>query len=223
MFTDTNPYFSVPHPFTAYLSLWPSSEPLPSEMALRSMQSLGIQLLSEVKTLEANCLLQLRHLDNDAKVVVDFLKLQSRKVDLVLQHVLEKETQEGEKCIGNQFGGSGLRLLTPTALAIGSHYKITLFIHDELVAILCFGKVTASTAQKTLSTESSANRDTNSGDTQSPEFNTQAELQSPATQWQTDFEFSQILEADVEQLVKASLNVQQKQLKLRKLARDERQ
>lgn len=42
-------------------------------------------------------------------------------------------------------------------------------------------------------------------------------------QWQTDFEFSQILESDVEQLVKASLNVQQKQLKLRKLARDERQ
>lgn len=220
MFTDTNPYFSVPHPFTAYLSLWPSSEPLPSEMALRSMQSLGIQLLSEVKTLEANCLLQLRHLDNDAKVVVDFLKLQSRKVDLVLQHVLEKETQEGEKCIGNQFGGSGLRLLTPTALDIDSHYKITLFIHDELVAILCFGKVTASTAQKPLSAESSANSDTNSGDTQNAEQHTQA---APATQWQTDFEFSQILEADVEQLVKASLNVQQKQLKLRKLARDERQ
>lgn len=220
MFTDTNPYFSVPHPFTAYLSLWPSSEPLPSEMALRSMQSLGIQLLSEVKTLEANCLLQLRHLDNDAKVVVDFLKLQSRKVDLVLQHVLEKETQEGEKCIGNQFGGSGLRLLTPTALDIGSHYKITLFIHDELVAILCFGKVTASTAQKMLSAESSANSDTNSGVTQNAEQHTQA---APATQWQTDFEFSQILEADVEQLVKASLNVQQKQLKLRKLARDERQ
>lgn len=187
------------------------------------MQSLGIQLLSEVKTLEANCLLQLRHLDNEAKVVVDFLKLQSRKVDLVLQHVLEKETQEGEKCIGNQFGGSGLRLLTPTALTIGSHYKITLFIHDELVAILCFGKVTASTALKTLSTESGANSNTHSGDTQNAEQHTQAELQSPAPQWQTDFEFSQILEADVEQLVKASLNVQQKQLKLRKLARDERQ
>ncbi|VEF25895.1 Uncharacterised protein [Shewanella baltica] len=212
MFTDTNPYFSVPHPFTAYLSLWPSSEPLPSEMALRSMQSLGIQLLSEVKTLEANCLLQLRHLDNDAKVVVDFLKLQSRKVDLVLQHVLEKETQEGEKCIGNQFGGSGLRLLTPTALEIGSHYKITLFIHDELVAILCFGKVIDSQLKPVQHPVSS-----------NAESNTQAELHYPVQQWQTDFEFSQILEADVEQLVKASLNVQQKQLKLRKLARDERQ
>lgn len=176
------------------------------------MQSLGIQLLSEVKTLEANCLLQLRHLDNDAKAVVDFLKLQSRKVDLVLQHVLEKETQEGEKCIGSQFGGSGLRLFTPSALTIGTHYKITLFIHDELVAILCFGKVVAT--QPITAVQSQNN-----------EHNISAESAAKPSdaQWQADVEFSQILEADVEQLVKASLNVQQKQLKLRKLSRDEHQ
>ncbi|PWF64301.1 hypothetical protein CBX96_06730 [Shewanella sp. BC20] len=205
MFTDTNPYFSVPHPFTAYLSLWDENQPLPSEMALRSMQSLGIQLLSEVKALEASCLLQLRHLDNEAKVVVDFLKLQSRKVDLVLQHVLEKEVQEGDKFSGCQFGGSGIRLMSNEALPLGRQYKVTLFIHEELVAILCFAKVTACLV--------------------SQEGQSDAQVQSPnaALPYLVDLEFSQILDADVEQLVKASLNVQQKQLKLRKLARDERQ
>ncbi|MDH0448917.1 hypothetical protein [Shewanella sp. GD04112] len=206
MFTDTNPYFSVPHPFTAYLSLWDENQPLPSEMALRSMQSLGIQLLSEVKALEASCLLQLRHLDNEAKVVVDFLKLQSRKVDLVLQHVLEKEVQEGEKFSGCQFGGSGIRLMSKEALPLGRQYKVTLFIHEELVAILCFAKVTACLVSQ---------------DSQSDGL----QVQSPnaASPYLVDLEFSQILDADVEQLVKASLNVQQKQLKLRKQARDERQ
>ena len=205
MFTDTNPYFSVPHPFTAYLSLWDENQPLPSEMALRSMQSLGIQLLSEVKALEASCLLQLRHLDNEAKVVVDFLKLQSRKVDLVLQHVLEKEVQEGEKFSGCQFGGSGIRLMSKEALPLGRQYKVTLFIHEELVAILCFAKVTACLV--------------------SQEGQSDGQVQSPnaALPYLVDLEFSQILDADVEQLVKASLNVQQKQLKLRKQARDERQ
>ncbi|MFB2643713.1 hypothetical protein ACE02D_15590 [Shewanella bicestrii] len=205
MFTDTNPYFSVPHPFTAYLSLWDENQPLPSEMALRSMQSLGIQLLSEVKALEASCLLQLRHLDNEAKVVVDFLKLQSRKVDLVLQHVLEKEVQEGEKFSGCQFGGSGIRLMSKEALPLDRQYKVTLFIHEELVAILCFAKVTACLV--------------------SQEGQSDAQVQSPnaASPYLVDLEFSQILDADVEQLVKASLNVQQKQLKLRKQARDERQ
>ncbi|MDR6964726.1 hypothetical protein [Shewanella putrefaciens] len=198
MFTDSNPYFSVPHPFTAYLSAWPQSQPVPSEIALRSMQSLGIQLLSEVKELEANCLLQLRHIDNEAKAVVDFLKLQSRKVDLVLQHVLEKETQEGDKFQGCQFGGSSIRLISPSPLPLGAQYKTTLFIHDELVAILCFAKVVASNPDTRVK---------NDGD-------------HTAQQYFIDLEFSQILESDIEQLVKASLNVQQKQLKLRKLARD---
>ena len=205
MFTDTNPYFSVPHPFTAYLSLWDENQPLPSEMALRSMQSLGIQLLSEVKALEASCLLQLRHLDNEAKVVVDFLKLQSRKVDLVLQHVLEKEVQEGEKFSGCQFGGSGIRLMSKEALPLGRQYKVTLFIHEELVAILCFAKVTACLVS------------------QEGQSDGQVQSTNAALPYLVDLEFSQILDADVEQLVKASLNVQQKQLKLRKLARDERQ
>jgi len=206
LFTDTNPYFSVPHPFTAYLSLWDENQPLPSEMALRSMQSLGIQLLSEVKALEASCLLQLRHLDNEAKVVVDFLKLQSRKVDLVLQHVLEKEVQEGDKFSGCQFGGSGIRLNSREALPLGRQYKVTLFIHEELVAILCFAKVTACLVSQEGQSDG-------------------LQVQSPnaALPYLVDLEFSQILDADVEQLVKASLNVQQKQLKLRKQARDERQ
>ncbi|MGL5728770.1 MAG: hypothetical protein ACRCYD_13095 [Plesiomonas sp.] len=194
MFTDSNPYFSVSHAFTAYLSPWPQNHPLPTDIALRSMQSVGIQLLSDVKELEASCLLQLRHLDHDAKAIVDFLKLQSRKVDLVLQHVLEQETQEGDKFSGCQFGGSGIRLLSPSPLPLGSPFKTTLFIHDELIAILCFVKVMANHLDTTAL--------------------------SGAAQYYVDLEFSQILEGDVEQLVKASLNVQQKQLKLRKLAKD---
>ncbi|MCH1930078.1 hypothetical protein L9G16_07790 [Shewanella sp. A25] len=193
MFNDSNPYFSVPHTFTAYLSLWDENHAIPSETVLRSMQSLGLQLLSEVKALEANCLLQLRNLDNEAKVVVDFLKLQSRKVDLVLQHVLEKETQEGEKYTGSQFGGSGIRIISDTPMALNQTYKVTLFIHDELVAILCFAQVTA--CQPTPQDQ----------------------------QYLVDLSFNQILDSDVEQLVKASLNVQQQQLKRRKQARDEQQ
>ncbi|QYJ80319.1 hypothetical protein [Shewanella acanthi] len=193
MFNDSNPYFSVPHTFTAYLSLWDENQAIPSETVLRSMQSLGLQLLSEVKALEANCLLQLRNLDNEAKVVVDFLKLQSRKVDLVLQHVLEKETQEGEKYTGSQFGGSGIRIISDTPMALNQTYKVTLFIHDELVAILCFAQVTA------------------------------CQPAPQDQQYQIDLSFNQILESDVEQLVKASLNVQQQQLKRRKQARDEQQ
>ena len=154
------------------------------------MQSVGLRLLSEVKTLEASCLLQLRHLDNDAKAVVDFLKLQSRKIDLVLQHVLEKEIQEGDKFLGSQFGGSGISVTASKPLTVGEKFKTYLYLHAELVAVLCICRV--SDCRQIENNEASSDS------------------------WYCELEFDVILDEDVEQLVKASLNVQQKMLKLRK-------
>ncbi len=194
MFTESNAYFTVPHQFNVYLESWPESKGIPTEADLRSMQSVGLKLLSEVKELEASCLLQLRGLDNDAKAVVDFLKLQSRKVDLVLHHVLEKEVQTGDKFQGSHFGGSGISLTSKTALNVGDYFKTSIYISSELVAILCLCQVTQ--CQR-------------------------IENESQTGSYNISLEFSQILDADVEQLVKASLNVQQKMLKMRKQSRQQ--
>lgn len=194
MFTESNAYFTVPHQFNVYLESWPESKGIPTEADLRSMQSVGLKLLSEVKELEASCLLQLRGLDNDAKAVVDFLKLQSRKVDLVLHHVLEKEVQTGDKFQGSHFGGSGISLTSDTALNVGDYFKTSIYISSELVAILCLCQVTQ--CQR-------------------------IENESQTATYNISLEFSQILDADVEQLVKASLNVQQKMLKMRKQSRQQ--
>jgi hypothetical protein len=215
LFPELNSYFSVPHSFAAYLLPWPQHEPLPNEDELRQLQSTGLQLLTEVKALEADCLMQLRHLDNEAKAVVDFLKLQSRKVDLVLQHVLEKQVQEGDYHLGVLFGGSGISISSSSPLPLGSVFKTHLYIRSELVALLCFCTVVnctplASMAADVVIDASNATAETSAADT------------SAVTSTSTDrgylieLEFSQILDTDVEQLVKASLNVQQKMLKKRK-------
>ncbi|MCL1068322.1 hypothetical protein L2735_16230 [Shewanella olleyana] len=206
MITESNAYFTVPHQFNVYLETWPESKGIPTEEDLRSMQSVGLKLLSEVKELESSCLLQLRSLDNDAKAVVDFLKLQSRKVDLVLHHVLEKEVQTGERFSGTHFGGSGINLSSDTPLNVGDYYKTSIYISSELVAILCLCQVTQ--CQKVdhgaaLIEES------------------QSDSKSHTNLFNISLEFSQILDADVEQLVKASLNVQQKMLKMRKQSRQQ--
>jgi hypothetical protein len=172
-----------------YLTSWDPSHALPTDDELRDMQSVGLKLLTEVKSLEASCLLQLRHLDNDAKAVVDFLKLQSRKVDLVLQHVLEKEVQDGELFTGDQFGGSGISIISTRPLIANEFVKTHIYLHTELVALLCICQIRTCTAT-----------------------NDTAETPS----WRCELEFSQILEDDIEQLVRASLNVQQKMLKKRK-------
>ncbi|QYJ83972.1 hypothetical protein [Shewanella aegiceratis] len=186
MNSQSNSYFSVAHGFAAYLSPWPKEQPLPNDYELRGMLPLGMQLISQVKAMEADCLLQLRHLDDEARTVVDYLKLQSRKIDLVLQHVLEQQPHEGERCSGLHFGGSGIHLLSPTKLIPGERYRITLHIREALIAILCIGECTRC-------------------DDEASEGGFDCELS-----------FIQILDEDVEQLVKASLNIQQKQLQQRK-------
>jgi len=197
LFTDSTSYFSVMHDFTAYLTLWPDDAPLPSESELKFMLPTGLLLISDVKALEADCLMQLRHFDDEAKSIVDYLKLQSRKIDLVLQHVIEQDQQEGEQYRGLSFGGSGIRIIGNSELKVGSQYKITLHIKEELIALLCFVKVSSN--QVVDASDDAGNAAENA-------------------QYITDLAFTQILESDVEQLVKASLSVQQKHLKYRKLA-----
>jgi hypothetical protein len=194
LITDSSDYFSVKHDFKVYLTAWPDEMPIPSESELALMLPLGLQLISDVKSLEAGCLLQLRHLDDEAKTVVEYLKLQSKKIDLVLQYVLEQETHDGELHPGLFFGGSGIRITSASPMNVGAQFKITCHIKEELVVLLCFGQVTATQAIESDGANSSA------GDL-------------------IDIEFTQISDTDIEQLVKASLSVQQKQLKQRKLAR----
>ncbi|MBW8183682.1 hypothetical protein [Shewanella nanhaiensis] len=194
MITDSSPYFSVKHDFKVYLTAWPDNAPIPTEGELTLMLPLGLQLISDVKSLEADCLLQLRHLDDEAKTVVEYLKLQSKKVDLVLQHVLEREAHDGELHQGKFFGGSGIRITGTTQFDVGKQFKLTLHIKEELVALLCFAQVTDTQVIEATDVE-------------------------PQTRYLTELEFSVITDTDVEQLVKASLSVQQKQLKQRKLAK----
>ncbi|MCL1077572.1 hypothetical protein D5R81_06385 [Parashewanella spongiae] len=186
MTDDSNPYFSVPHSFKAFLTLWPKDQGLPTENELQGLQSIGLQLLSEVKNVESNCLMQLRQLESDTKSVVDYLKLQSKKIDLILQYVLESEPQDGEPALGLKFGGGGIEVLTDFSAQIGQHYKSTVFIRDELIALLAITSV----------------------DDCQPHPN-------EANKWVLTLSFQQIIEADVELLVKASLSVQQKMLKKR--------
>ncbi|WP_417761128.1 hypothetical protein [Shewanella sp.] len=187
MNTDSNAYFSVLHPFDAYLSLWPAGKALPSEDELHRLKSKGMQLISEVKALEGSYMLQLRHLGDDARAIADYMKLQSRKIDLVLQHLLEQETKDGVHCTGLQFGGSNCQVHSDQPFEVHQLVKLTLFIREEVLSILCFAEVI---------------------DCRIDPDNQAAYL--------VDLAYRVINDAEVEQLVKASLNIQQKQLQQRK-------
>lgn len=213
MFIDSTPYFSVTHPFDVFLDAWPQERPLPTDVQLNNLLPIGMQLMSDVKALEADCLLQLRHLDDEAKTIVDYLKLQSRKIDLVLQHVLAQSPHTGEAVKGVRFGGSGIHILTSMPLTPNVQFKLTLYMKDELIAMICFAKVIESTPTHDLNMP----METLAQDLVSKDNPAHSGTQHEKTHYLTELRFTVIQDSDIEQLIKASLNVQQKQLKLRKL------
>ncbi|WP_299005536.1 hypothetical protein [uncultured Shewanella sp.] len=211
MFTDSTPYFSVTHSFEVFLETWPKGRPLPTETQLHHLLPTGMQLMSDVKALEADCLLQLRHLDDESQTIIDYLKLQSRKIDLVLQHVLAQTPHSGKAVKGIRFGGSGIQVLSEMPLPLNGQYKVTLFIKEELISIMCFGQVTQSNQVNTLVNSNEKNHI----DMAPLASNNSAETEH-AKSFMSELTFNIIQDGDIEQLVKASLNVQQKQLKQRK-------
>ena len=148
MIDESSPYFSVPHKFKAYLKPRSGNSELPSLEILQELQSVGLQLLSEVKAVESSSLTQLRALENDTKSVVDYLKLQSKKIDLILQYVLENEHQDGIKTQGVKFGGGGIEIITDFEAQVGEHFEATIFIRDELVAVLAIVTVKSCTQEE---------------------------------------------------------------------------
>ncbi|MBV7315520.1 hypothetical protein [Shewanella sp. NIFS-20-20] len=183
--SEDNQFFSVACRFNAYLQPW--TQPLPDDDALKSLQPSGVQLISQAKAIEASCMLQLRQLEHESKAIIDYLKIQSRKVDLVLQYILEQEIDDSDCFQGSHFGGSGFTVINLSPLQPDSLYRTTLSIREELIAILCIAKVTHCQA-----------------------------IPDMPDHWQIKLDFERILDEDVEQLVQASLRLQQKQLQLRR-------
>ncbi|BDM63960.1 hypothetical protein NFHSH190041_14120 [Shewanella sp. NFH-SH190041] len=183
MISRDSSYFTVPYQFSAFLSPWPNNA-LPSDEQLEALKSPGLKLVGEVKLLEAQCLHYLRNLDNDAKAVVDFMKLQSRKVDLVLHYLLEQQAHQGQKAQGDSFGGSGMTVITAEPLQPDTRWQTTLYVQEELLCVLCIAQVKHCV---------------------------------PCDDGHlSELDFIAISDADVEQLVQASLRIQQKQLRARK-------
>ncbi|MGL4473883.1 MAG: hypothetical protein ACRCT7_05410 [Shewanella sp.] len=178
-------FFSVASRFNVYLLPW--TETLPDDGALKQMQSPSVQLISQAKALEASCMAQLRQMELESKAIIDYLKVQARKVDLVLQYVLEQQIKDGDCFQGSHFGGSGLTIMSLYPMNVGEFFRTTFSVQEELIAILCITHVESCTPIDDL-----------------PDH------------WQIKLSFERILHEDVEQLVQASLRLQQKQLQLRR-------
>ncbi|MFY8275100.1 PilZ domain-containing protein [Pseudoalteromonas sp. SSDWG2] len=99
------------------------------------------KLANEVNTLEQSALRPLRLLGETANELAHYLQLQSRKIDLILSHILMQQNTEKPTEKAKSYGGSGFVVVRDTALDQGQFARCKLFLDHEAAAIYCYGEV----------------------------------------------------------------------------------
>lgn len=168
----------------------------------------SFRLASEVSTLEASSIRPLRNLGSIGDELVEFLKAQSRKIDLIMSYILTMEDEDQNRLVTKSFGGGGVSVISETALPVGQVAQLKLFLTEEASAIFCYGevvKVEKLEAEQVETEKVEVKQESNTTDVQ-------ADVES-GDKYLISLYYARIREEDRELIVRASLHQQSKQLK----------
>jgi len=136
-----NQYFQIEHVIAVHLEHVDDAH-LPTDNSdIDKLIPPLFKLTNEVNVLEQTALRPLRQLGDVAEDLAQYLKLQSRKIDLILSHILANENQQDDNLETHSFGGSGFTLCTNTPYKPNQFYRCKLFLEDEAAAVFCFAQV----------------------------------------------------------------------------------
>jgi hypothetical protein len=99
------------------------------------------KLANEINELDHNALRPLRNLGDLANELAAFLQAQSRKIDLIMSHILATEQKDENNTYCDSYGGGGLTFSCEEQYKIGTNFQTKFFLHHEASAIFCFTQV----------------------------------------------------------------------------------
>ncbi len=179
---DTESYFAVQHSAPVNVTPVTMDNP-PDEADLANEMPLPFKMASEAALIDASAVRFLHHLGDNAKDLVEYLQLQSKKIDMLLSYILAQQDEPTHRFHTEKLGAGGICYFAKTALPVDSLAQVKIFLSEESAAVYCYGRVTRC------------------------EQTTKGQL--------IEMQFASIREQDRELLVRASLHIQSKQLKLR--------
>lgn len=139
--SDQDHFFSIQHDFHVSAVPMAPTATLPSTDQLEQMIPLPFKLASEISQLDASALRPLRNLGDVAHDLVDFLNLQSKKIDMIMSYIMTLEDERQQRSIGTSFGGSHLSFLSNQPLVPDSLVELKIYITDENCAVFCIARI----------------------------------------------------------------------------------
>ena len=134
-------YFQLTHAIPVNIQQGGDINSLPSFEEFEEDIPVPYKVASEMKGLEQTMLRPLRQLADVAEPLADYLKAQSRKIDLMMNYILQSQDEDDLKLNTLSFGGGGFILKTEQEFEIDSWVKCKLFFKDDAADVFCYAKV----------------------------------------------------------------------------------
>ena len=134
-------YFLVEHSLDITIKQLPDNYELPTLSEFEKSLPESFLMSSELSKLSMKALLPLRGLSEHAEQLMEYLELQSKKIDLMMHHLLKQDVKSGETHQTTAFGGGGVIINTENAMTIGALVELQAFISSESAAIFSIGRV----------------------------------------------------------------------------------
>ena len=145
---DNSNFFSVEHQCNVNVHLVPEQEALPDELSFEQEIPVPFRLSSEVSHIDAASLRCLRNLGDASEELTEYLKMQAKKIDVILGYVLALQDDESERHHTSAISAGGLTYIAHEPVAAGRHVRLKIFLSSEALALYCYGEVIGCDSQK---------------------------------------------------------------------------
>lgn len=134
-------YFQLAHPVPLNVKLGGDICQLPDQQTFENSIPLAYKVASEMQGLEQNMLRPLRQLGDVIEPLAEYLKAQSRKIDLMMSYVLQSQDENDIKLATTTFGGGGFTFVSEQQFTTEHYLQCKLFFNEDAAAIYCYAKV----------------------------------------------------------------------------------
>ena len=182
----TQQYFSIKHSLSVNIEPVSIDQVPTSRLALENEMPIPFKMANDVAEIDSSALRSIRNIGEQADALADFLQMQNNKINLIMGYVLAQQDNPESRFDTSEFGAGEVKFLAHGDLALEQAVRIKIFLPNDSSAIYCYGTISAREVQES----------------------DQSLIEYTAA-------YTRIRDIDREILIRATLRIQQLQLKQR--------
>ena len=134
-------YFSVQHCLSVSVIPMEQDFQLPDDATFEAEIPEPFKISNTLEQLDLSNARSLRQISDDIGYLVEVINQQSRKINLLMAHILMQEDNPEYRHLTLSFGGSQITFRSSLPLTTGQRLRLKLFLREEACAVYCYARI----------------------------------------------------------------------------------